>query len=38
MPLVRIEMKKGKSSDYKKTVFDCVHSGLVEAFGKESRF
>ena len=27
MPLVRIEMKKGKSSEYKKTLFDCVHSG-----------
>ena len=35
MPLVRIEMKKGKSSEYKKTLFDCVHSGLVEAFGIE---
>lgn len=30
MPLVRIEMKKGKSSEYKKTLFDCVHSGLVD--------
>ena len=35
MPLVRIEMNKGKSSEYKKTLFDCVHSGLVEAFGIE---
>lgn len=35
LPLVRIEMKKGKSSEYKKTMFDCVHSGLVEAFGIE---
>lgn len=35
MPLVRIEMKKGKSSEYKKTLFDCVHTALVEAFGIE---
>lgn len=35
MPLVRIEMKKGKSKEYKKTLLDCVHGGLVEAFGIE---
>ena len=35
MPLVRIEMKKGKSKEYKKMMFDCVHSGLVESFGIE---
>ena len=35
MPLVRIEMKKGKSKEYKKMMLDCVHSGLVEAFGIE---
>lgn len=35
MPLVRIEMKKGKSAEYKKTLLDCVHSGLVEALGIE---
>ena len=35
MPLVRIEMKKGKSKEYKKTMLDCVHGGLVEAFGIE---
>ena len=35
MPLVRIEIQKGKSKEYKKTVFDCVHSGLVEALGIE---
>lgn len=23
MPLVRIEMKKGKSKEYKKMIFDC---------------
>ena len=35
MPLVRIEMKNGKSKEYKKMILDCVHSGLVEAFGIE---
>lgn len=35
MPLVRIEMKKGKSKEYKKIMFDCVHSGLVESLGIE---
>ncbi len=35
MPLIRIEMKKGKSKEYKRTIFDCVHSVLVEAFGIE---
>ncbi len=29
MPLVRIEMLKGKSSEYKKTLLDCVHEGLM---------
>ena len=31
MPLVRVDMIAGKSSEYKKTVLDCIHSGLVEA-------
>ena len=35
MPLVRIEMKKGKSPEYKKTVLDCIHEGLMEAIGIE---
>ena len=35
MPLVKIEMLKGKSPEYKKLVFDCVHEGLVEAIGIE---
>ena len=35
MPLVRIEMLKGKSPEYKKTVFDCVHEGLAESLGIE---
>jgi len=32
MPLVRIEILKGKSTDYKRAVVDGVHSALVEAF------
>ena len=31
MPLVRVDMRKGKSPEYKKTVLDCIHEGLVEA-------
>ena len=33
MPLVKIEMLAGKPLKYKKTVFDCFHEGLIEAFG-----
>ena len=35
MPLVRIEMLKGKSPEYKKAVFDCIHEGLIESIGIE---
>ena len=35
MPLVKIEMLKGKSSEYKKDVLESVHAGLVEALGIE---
>ena len=31
MPLVKINLLKGKSPEYKKTVFDCVHQGLIES-------
>ncbi len=31
MPLVRVDMRKGKIPEYKKTVHDCIHEGLVEA-------
>ena len=31
MPLVRIEIIKGRSSDYKKKLLDAVHEGLVKA-------
>ena len=33
MPLVRIDMIKGKSTEYKKQVLECVHTGLEEALG-----
>ncbi len=33
MPLVKINLIKGKSPEFKKTVFDCVHQGLIEALG-----
>ena len=35
MPLVRIEILKGRSPEYKKCLLDCVHEGLAEAFGTE---
>ena len=35
MPLVRVEMIKGKSREYKDTVLDIIHNGLVDAFGIE---
>ena len=31
MPLVRIEIMKGKSHEYKKKVLQAVHKGLVKA-------
>ena len=33
MPLVRIDMIKGKSTEYKKQVLECVHAGLEESLG-----
>ncbi len=33
MPLVKINLFIGKSAEYKKTVFDCVHQGLIESLG-----
>ena len=35
MPLVRIEMIKGKSREYKDKMLDCIHEGLVESIGIE---
>ena len=33
MPLVKINLLKGKTPEYKKTVFDCVHQGLIDSLG-----
>ena len=35
MPLVKVEMLKGKSEEFKKTVLDCIHDGLMAAIGIE---
>ena len=35
MPLVRVDMIKGKTAEYKKKVLDCIHDGLVGALGTE---
>ena len=31
MPLVRVDIIKGKSPEYKKALLDCIHDGLMEA-------
>lgn len=33
MPLVKIEIREGKSPEYKKVILDGVHQALVQAFG-----
>ena len=33
MPLVKVNMIAGKTPEFKKTVFDCIHEGLIDAFG-----
>ena len=35
MPLVRIEMKKGKSREFKRSLLNCIHEGLMESIGIE---
>ncbi|MCR4656789.1 MAG: tautomerase family protein [Lachnospiraceae bacterium] len=35
MPLVKVEMLKGKSPEYKKALFECIHKGLVDSIGIE---
>ena len=35
MPLVKVEMIKGKSREYKASVLDMIHTALVEALGIE---
>ncbi|AFM43168.1 uncharacterized protein, 4-oxalocrotonate tautomerase [Desulfosporosinus acidiphilus SJ4] len=32
MPLVKVEILKGRSTEYKKAILDGVHSALVESF------
>ena len=36
MPLVKVNMLKGKNPEYKKTLLDCIHDGLVETLGIEN--
>ena len=35
MPLVRVDMIKGKSPEYKKALLECIHEGLIESIGIE---
>ena len=35
MPLVRVDMIRGKDPEYKKTLLDCIHEGLMESIGIE---
>ena len=35
MPLVRVDMIKGKTTEYKKKVLNCIHEGLMESIGIE---
>ena len=35
MPIVNVNILKGKSAGYKKTVLDCIHSALVKTVGIE---
>ena len=35
MPLVRVDMVKGKTPEYKKKVLECIHDGLMESIGIE---
>lgn len=35
MPLVKVEMLKGRSPEYKEKVFECIHDALVEALNIE---
>ena len=35
MPLVRVDLIKGKTNEYKKAVLNCIHEGLMESIGIE---
>ena len=36
MPLVRVDIIKGKTEEYKAKLLNCIHEGLVESIGIES--
>ncbi len=36
MPLVEINMKKGRSPEYKKTLMECIHRGLIESINRRT--
>ena len=36
MPLVKVEMLEGKSKEFRKTVLDCIHDGLMDSLGIEN--
>lgn len=31
MPLVRVDLIEGKTNEYKKTLLDCIHEGLMDS-------
>lgn len=33
MPIVRVDIIKGKNSEYKKALLDCIHEELIETIG-----
>ena len=33
MPLVKVHMLRGKESEYKKTLLNCIHDGMVNSLG-----
>ena len=33
MPLVRVDIIKGKSEEYKRKLLDCIHEGLMDSIG-----
>lgn len=35
MPLIRVDIVKGKSPEYKKILLDCIHEGMMEALDIE---
>ena len=35
MPLVRVDIIKGKTPEYKKNLLNCIHEGLMETIGIE---